>query len=247
MYEIDKKKFGVFVASLRKEKGYTQKELAQKLFISDKAISKWETGISIPDTAILVPLADLLGVSVTELLRCEKMETVLDRAQVEDVVQTAIRYSDERNARTCEKAPKWMLAYILSLLVGSILLWVNYRMDACSPCLLTTFILGAVFGVYYCFFARTRLPSYYDEHKISGVYDGVFRMNVPGLYFNNSNWKYIILVCRIWACAAMVLYPLVSMGLSRFSWWNYGELYVMLALVLGGLFIPAYVVGKKNA
>ena len=55
MFEIDKRKFGAFVCELRKEKGYTQKELAEKLYISDKAISKWETADSIPDTALLVP------------------------------------------------------------------------------------------------------------------------------------------------------------------------------------------------
>lgn len=44
MFEIDKKKFGAFLSQLRKEKGYTQKDLAQKLFLSDKAVSKWETG-----------------------------------------------------------------------------------------------------------------------------------------------------------------------------------------------------------
>ena len=47
MYEIDKSRFGAFVAQLRKEKGYTQRELAEKLFISDKAVSKWETGGSL--------------------------------------------------------------------------------------------------------------------------------------------------------------------------------------------------------
>lgn len=46
MYELDKKKFGSFVATLRREQGLTQKELAQGLYISDKAISKWETGVS---------------------------------------------------------------------------------------------------------------------------------------------------------------------------------------------------------
>ena len=46
MYELDKTKFGAFVAQLRKEKQYTQKELAARLMISDKAISKWETGVS---------------------------------------------------------------------------------------------------------------------------------------------------------------------------------------------------------
>lgn len=46
MYDIDKQRFGAFIASLRKERGMTQKQLAQQLFISDKAVSKWETGVS---------------------------------------------------------------------------------------------------------------------------------------------------------------------------------------------------------
>ena len=46
MYELDKPRFGAFVADRRKEKGLTQKQLAEKLYISDKAVSKWETGVS---------------------------------------------------------------------------------------------------------------------------------------------------------------------------------------------------------
>ncbi len=46
MFELDKAKFGAFVAALRRERGYTQKELANFLYISDKAVSKWETGVS---------------------------------------------------------------------------------------------------------------------------------------------------------------------------------------------------------
>lgn len=48
MFEIDKEKLGAFISQLRKEKGYTQKELAEQLFLSNKAISKWETGASNP-------------------------------------------------------------------------------------------------------------------------------------------------------------------------------------------------------
>ena len=46
MYQLDKERFGRFVAELRREKGLTQKQLAQSLCISDKAVSKWETGVS---------------------------------------------------------------------------------------------------------------------------------------------------------------------------------------------------------
>ena len=53
-------KIGKFIAELRKEKGMTQKELGEKLYISDKAVSKWERGLSIPDLAILEKLASVL-------------------------------------------------------------------------------------------------------------------------------------------------------------------------------------------
>ncbi|MBQ2898418.1 MAG: helix-turn-helix transcriptional regulator, partial [Oscillospiraceae bacterium] len=47
-YELDKERFGEFVSKLRKEQGMTQKELAERLFVSDKAVSKWERGQSLP-------------------------------------------------------------------------------------------------------------------------------------------------------------------------------------------------------
>ena len=61
MYEIDKAKFGSFLSALRKENGLTQKEVAQKVSVSDKAVSKWERGLSLPDITLLIPLAELFG------------------------------------------------------------------------------------------------------------------------------------------------------------------------------------------
>ncbi len=73
MSEINKEKFGLFLSYLRKEKGMTQKQLADKIFVSDKAVSKWERGLSLPDISLLIPLAELFEVSVTELLEGEKL------------------------------------------------------------------------------------------------------------------------------------------------------------------------------
>ena len=117
MYELNKQKFGAFVSALRKERGYTQKELAQKLFISDKAVSKWETGMSVPDVSLLVPLSELLGVSVTELLMCEKMEqpAQMDTCQVESLVKTAIAYADETPQRAYQSDRKKAWLYAVSL------------------------------------------------------------------------------------------------------------------------------------
>ena len=60
MYELDKEAFGRFLAGLRKEKGLTQRQLAERLFVSDKAVSKWERGVSLryrdrPPTLLLPP------------------------------------------------------------------------------------------------------------------------------------------------------------------------------------------------
>lgn len=69
---MNHQKFGNFIIELRKENNMTQKELADKLHLTDKAISKWERGLSFPDIAILKPLSEILKVSVIELLNGEK-------------------------------------------------------------------------------------------------------------------------------------------------------------------------------
>lgn len=66
--------FGNFLYALRKERGMTQQELADMLGITNKAVSKWETGEAFPETAQLVPLATIFGVTVDELLRGERNE-----------------------------------------------------------------------------------------------------------------------------------------------------------------------------
>lgn len=69
MYELNKIAFGSFLAQLRREKGMTQKELAACLYVSDKAVSKWERGLSVPDISLLVPLAEQLNVTVASCYR----------------------------------------------------------------------------------------------------------------------------------------------------------------------------------
>ena len=61
--------FGNYLYTLRKNKGMTQQEIADKLGVTNKAVSKWETGEAFPETAQLVPLADMFGVTVDDLLR----------------------------------------------------------------------------------------------------------------------------------------------------------------------------------
>ncbi len=85
---MDNRKIGEFITITRKQKNMTQKELADILGVTDKAISKWERGAGYPDISTLKPLADVLGVTVTELLEGEAgteadMETAPERQENE--------------------------------------------------------------------------------------------------------------------------------------------------------------------
>ena len=70
------------IVLLRKEKGLTQAQLAEKLNYSDKAVSKWERGESLPDVAVLKSLAEILGVTVDYLLESDHQKTELEKATV---------------------------------------------------------------------------------------------------------------------------------------------------------------------
>lgn len=67
---MDAKEFGAFLAQVRRERNMTQAELAQQLHVTDKAVSRWERGIGLPDINTLEPLADVLGLTLADLMHC---------------------------------------------------------------------------------------------------------------------------------------------------------------------------------
>ena len=253
MFEIDKAKFGAFVAQLRKEKGLMQKELAEKLYVSDKAVSKWERGLSIPDVAILVPLAEILGVTVTELLECRRLpkDEPMDSRQTEEIVKKVIGLSEEEQRKYRPDRLKRGLQLFLCAAVGALEIWVltmlGYSMDEIFASLGTMMILMAIFGLYFCVFTKEKLPRYYDENRISSFSDGFLRMNMPGVYFNNRNWPHIVRAGQLWAMIGLVASPAFFFVMTKFlpAVWDTAAVYIILILVLGGLFVPMITVARK--
>ena len=253
MFEIDKAKFGAFVAQLRKEKGLMQKELAEKLYVSDKAVSKWERGLSIPDVAILVPLAEILGVTVTELLECRRLlkGEPMDSQQTEEIVKKVICLSEEEQRKYRPDRLKRGLQLFLCAAVGLLEIWVltmlGYSMDEIFASFGTMMILMAIFGLYFCVFTKEKLPRYYDENRISSFSDGFLRMNMPGVYFNNRNWPYIVRAGQLWAMIGLVASPVFFFVMTKFlpAVWDAAAVYIILILVLGGLFIPMITIARK--
>lgn len=93
---MDAKVTGCFIAQLRKELGLTQKELAEKLEVTDKAISRWETGKGLPDTSLLKPLAELFGVSVGELLSGRPMDDSQIKSQADHIILESLSYEESQ-------------------------------------------------------------------------------------------------------------------------------------------------------
>lgn len=85
---MDANVFGAFVQQRRKELGLTQAELAEKIYVTAKAVSRWERGLGFPDIRILEPLAEALELTLIELMESRKMEEPVSRDQVSNAVTT---------------------------------------------------------------------------------------------------------------------------------------------------------------
>ena len=116
---MDQIKIGKFIAACRKEEGMTQAELAEKLGISDRAVSKWETGKSMPDSGIMLELCGFLKINVNELLSGERIMAEFYSKQVEENLLTMKREVEERDRRAL-KLEYWM--GFSAVLSGSVLI-----------------------------------------------------------------------------------------------------------------------------
>ena len=116
---MDQIKIGKFISSCRKEEGMTQAELAEKLGISDRAVSKWETGKSMPDSGIMLELCGFLKINVNELLSGERIMAEFYSKQVEENLLAMRREVEERDRRAL-KLEYWM--GFSAVLSGSVLI-----------------------------------------------------------------------------------------------------------------------------
>lgn len=94
---MDQVKIGQFIATCRKEQGMTQANLAEKLGITDRAVSKWETGRSLPDSGIMLELCELLHINVNELLSGENIMTETYDRMAEKNLLNMKREMEEQN------------------------------------------------------------------------------------------------------------------------------------------------------
>lgn len=122
---MNQEKIGRFIAELRKEKKMTQIDLANKLGITDRAISKWENGRGMPDLSLLAPLCEILDVSINELLSGARLDKKDYQEKLEENIINTIDYTDKK----IKKTKKIFIITISIILMFIVMLMVMYGID----------------------------------------------------------------------------------------------------------------------
>ena len=149
---MNQEKIGKFIAECRKENGYTQASLAEKLGITDRAVSKWETGKSMPDASIMLELCELLKINANELLTGEHiiMDNYKEAAE-QNLIE--MRAQEERSNKKLMEAESFLiiltLVASLALIISGVLIAGSNQMIGIVLCSLGSLIvlLGVLYGV----------------------------------------------------------------------------------------------------
>lgn len=135
-------KIGKFILLLRKEQGLTQSQLAEKLDVTNKAISKWERGLGAPDISLLRNLSSILKVSINEILIGEKLESITKEQSDEILVESIFLYQEKGIKKTISIS---LIIFMFTFFVASLVIF-NASM------ILSRFYLYVVFSILGCLF-----------------------------------------------------------------------------------------------
>ena len=158
---MDQIKIGKFIASCRKEQGMTQAALAEKLGISDRAISKWETGKSLPDSGIMLELCDFLKISVNELLSGERIMAEFYDKRAEENLLAMRREVEEKNRQMLQT--EYWIAFP-AVIAGLIMVFVAsfIEMPVWLRIALIVFALIMIFAVAFIAVGIEQKAGYYE-------------------------------------------------------------------------------------
>lgn len=115
---MDQIKIGKFIAECRKNQNLTQSKLAEKLNITDRAVSKWETGKTMPDSSIMLELCDILKISVNELLSGEKIDMENNEQKNEQLLLEMAKEIEKKNKTIWNSMWAIMTVSVIALLAG---------------------------------------------------------------------------------------------------------------------------------
>ena len=174
---MDQIKIGKFIAGCRKNKKLTQAQLAEKLNITDRAISKWETGNGMPDSSIMLELCNVLGINVNELLSGEIIKMEDYEKKVEENLIELKKQKEEADKRMLKL--EFVIGYTSSITFFILILLASYiQMETWIRIILIAFgFITFVIGMHYCLKIEQEAGYYKCEechYKYVPTYTSVF-------------------------------------------------------------------------
>ena len=163
---MDMTKIGNYLAQLRKEHKLTQAELAEKLGVTNKTVSRWETGNYMPPVEILVELSEFYGLSINEILSGRKLADEEYKAMAEENIRETLRASvfDLKEQQKYWKK-KWRKEHIAAT-IGYVVAWIAVmlilKLLKVPTYLISAF--GGVFSVAICLTMNNRMLAYVEKH-----------------------------------------------------------------------------------
>ena len=138
---MDQKKTGEFLKQLRKEKGLTQEQLAERFVVSGRTVSRWETGSNMPDLSVLVELADYYDVDIREIIDGERKSEKMDK-ELKDTVLKIAEYSNEDKLKVTKRMHLLFIGGLIAAVIYMMLVFTD-RADN----FLGGMCLGITFGM----------------------------------------------------------------------------------------------------
>lgn len=148
---MDQKKTGQFLKSLRNEKGLTQEQLAKQFNVSNRSVSRWETGTNLPDISLLVEIADFYDVDVREIIDGERKSEMMDK-ETKEVAEKMADYASEEKGKMFRFVQIVSITGVIISVIALVLQTLSYEPDLKRA--------GAVFATFIVFVAMCILTLY---------------------------------------------------------------------------------------
>ncbi len=184
---MDQVKIGKFIAKCRKNKNLTQMQLAEKLNITDRAISKWETGKGMPDSSIMIKLCNELGISVNELLSGEVINLDNYNLKAEENLLEMAKKEEEQNKKMmmCE----WVIG-TMSSVTFLVLIFVLSFAELNITIRITLFVLAFIIfivGLSFALKIETE-TGYYECQKCHNKYVPKYKQVYFAMHYGTTRY-----------------------------------------------------------
>ena len=174
---MDQIKIGKFISLKRKEQGLTQSELAEKLNITDRAISKWENGVSLPDASIMHELCNILNITINDLFSGEVVDMKENEKRLEENLLAMSKLKEEKDKQLL--ALEYVIGFTASISFIILIFIASYFEMATWLRILLTIVAGIIFAFGVCNAIKIeQIAGYYEcpncKHKYVPEYSSVF-------------------------------------------------------------------------